>query len=75
MVFKLWFYPMKLLGKILLAFTALMIFVSITLWILATNIKPETIKQLVSNKITAITHKQSQIDGTISWQLFPRPGL
>lgn len=39
------------------------------------NIKPETIKQLVSNKITAITHKQSQIDGTISWQLFPRPGL
>ncbi|HAT9024997.1 TPA: AsmA family protein, partial [Legionella pneumophila subsp. pneumophila] len=75
MAFKLWFYPMKLLGKILLAFTALMIFVSITLWILAKNIKPETIKQLVSNKITAITHKQSQIDGTISWQLFPRPGL
>ncbi|GAN29392.1 AsmA family protein [Legionella pneumophila] len=66
---------MKLLGKILLAFTALMIFVSITLWILAKNIKPETIKQLVSNKITAITHKQRQIDGTISWQLFPRPGL
>ncbi|HAT8179820.1 TPA: AsmA family protein [Legionella pneumophila] len=66
---------MKLLGKILLAFTALMFFVSVTLWILAKNIKPETIKQLVSNKITAITHKQSHIDGTISWQLFPRPGL
>ncbi|HAT9651522.1 TPA: AsmA family protein, partial [Legionella pneumophila subsp. pneumophila] len=64
MVFKLWFYPMKLLGKTLLAFTALMIFVSITLWILAKNIKPETLKQLVNNKITAITHKQSQIDGT-----------
>ncbi|KGP64138.1 asmA protein [Legionella norrlandica] len=66
---------MKLLGKILLVFVALMIFTSITLWVLAKNIKPETIKQLVSNKITAITHKQSHIDGSISWQLFPRPGL
>lgn len=66
---------MKLLGKILLAFIALMIFTSITLWVLAKNINPETIKQLVSNQITAITHKQSHIDGTISWQIFPRPGL
>ncbi|KTD52600.1 AsmA family protein [Legionella quateirensis] len=66
---------MKLLGKTLLAALVLIIFAFITLWILAKNIKPETIKQLVSNQITALTHKKSQINGDIYWQVFPRPGL
>lgn len=66
---------MKLLGKILLGIVALILFASVTLWILAKNIKPETIKQLVNNQITAITHKKSQINGDISWQILPRPGL
>ncbi|KTD62824.1 AsmA family protein [Legionella shakespearei] len=66
---------MKLLGKILLGIFALILFASATLWILAKNIKPETIKQLVNGQITAITHKKSQINGDIFWQIFPRPGL
>ncbi|MCL9685598.1 AsmA family protein [Legionella maioricensis] len=66
---------MKLLGKIVLTLLSLLLLASVILWILAKNINPETIKKLVSNQITALTHKQSHIDGTISWQLFPRPGL
>lgn len=66
---------MKLLGKSLLAVLVLIIFAFITLWILAKNIKPETIKQLVSNQLTTLTHKKSQINGDIFWQVFPRPGL
>lgn len=66
---------MKLLGKILISICIFIIFTSFGLWILAKNIKPETLKTLVNNQITALTHKKSEIDGTISWQLFPRPGL
>lgn len=66
---------MKLLGKIVLAVFALMIFTSVTLWILAKNINPETIKQLVNNQINTLTHKNTRINGSISWQIFPRPGL
>lgn len=66
---------MKLLGKLILVVTALLFITSITLWILAKNINPETVKKLVNNKISALTHKKSHVDGAISWQLLPRPGL
>ncbi|BCA95944.1 hypothetical protein TUM19329_23050 [Legionella antarctica] len=66
---------MKLLGKIALTLLSLLLVTSIILWVLAKNINPETIKKLVGSQITTLTHKQSHIDGTISWQLFPRPGL
>ena len=66
---------MKLLGKIVLTLLSLLLLASIILWVLAKNINPETIKKLVGNQITTLTHKQSHIDGAISWQLFPRPGL
>ena len=66
---------MKLFGKIVSALLSLILITSIILWVLAKNINPETVKNLVNNQITALTHKKSRIDGTISWQLFPRPGL
>lgn len=66
---------MKLLKKTFLVLLSLILFTAITLWILAKNINPETTKQLISNQISALTHKKSHIDGAISWQLFPRPGL
>ncbi|CAM2973981.1 AsmA family protein [Legionella worsleiensis] len=66
---------MKILGKaVITAFILLIVLLSI-LWILAKNIQPEAIKQLVNNQISALTHKKSQINGAISWQIFPRPGL
>ncbi|MCL5272026.1 MAG: AsmA family protein, partial [Gammaproteobacteria bacterium] len=66
---------MKLLGKSLLALFFLILLAFVTLFILAKNIKPETIKNLVSKQITALTHKKSLINGDIFWQVFPRPGL
>lgn len=66
---------MKLLGKCVLALLVLVLLSSITLWVLAKNIKPDTMKQLVCDQITSLTHKKSQINGDISWQLLPRPGL
>jgi AsmA protein len=66
---------MKLLGKIVLALLSIIMAASIVLWVLAKNINPDIIKQQVTNQITALTHKPSRIDGTISWQLLPRPGL
>ena len=66
---------MKWLGKSILALLSLLVLTAIILWVLAKNINPETIKQLVSNQITNLTHKKSLIEGSIHWQLFPRPGL
>ena len=66
---------MKLLGKFVLAVLSMVLATSIILWILAKNISPEIIKQQVTKQITALTQKKSHIEGAISWQLFPRPGL
>ncbi|RUR11969.1 AsmA family protein [Legionella sp. km772] len=66
---------MKLLGKIFLVLFSLIFLVSAALWFFTKNIQPETIKRFVAQQITAITHKESQIDGAISWQFFPNPSL
>jgi uncharacterized protein involved in outer membrane biogenesis len=66
---------MKFLRKILFSIITLSLLASLTLWILTKSINPETIKQLINQQITLATHKESQINGAISWQLFPRPGL
>lgn len=66
---------MKLLGKTFLVFSGLILVASATLWFFTKNIQPETIKRFIAQQITAITHKESQINGTISWQFFPNPSL
>ncbi|MGL6029139.1 MAG: AsmA family protein, partial [Legionella sp.] len=66
---------MRLLGKIVIALLALILLASTALWTFSQYIKPETLQRLVSNQLSAITHKKSQVDGDISWQLLPRPGL
>lgn len=66
---------MKWLKKIALVLFALILVTSLMLWIFAKNINSDTIKQLVSKQITTLTHKNSHLDGPISWQLIPRPGL
>lgn len=66
---------MRLLGKIVIALLALILLASTALWTFSQYIKPETLQRLVSNQLSAITHKKSQVDGGISWQLLPRPGL
>lgn len=66
---------MKWLGKIAFILASFLIITSLVLWLLAKNINSTTIKEYVTAQITKITCKKSSIDGTISWQLLPRPGL
>ena len=66
---------MKLFGKILIILIVLILLGSATIWVLAKNINPDTIKHLVNSQMTTLTHKKSQINGDISWKIFPRPGL
>ncbi len=66
---------MKLLGKTLLALLSLVLLASVSLWLFTKNMQPETIKRFVAQQISAITHKESQINGAISWQFFPNPSL
>lgn len=66
---------MRSLGKVVVAFFALIIFTSASLWVFTKNSKPEAIKAFVAQQISTLTHKESHINGDISWQLFPRPSL
>ena len=66
---------MKLLKTIIIILLSLVILTSLVIWVITKNINPQIIKELVNQEITRLTHKNSRIDGVISWQLFPRPGL
>ncbi len=66
---------MKLLKRSFYFLLTLLILILISLWVLSQTIKPETVKQFVNSRLTSITHKTTQIDGLIAWQLFPRPGV
>lgn len=62
-----------LLKKILITLT-LLIFLSIALlWMLKNIISPDYIKQLISEKISAVTKEPTRVHGEVRWQIFPRP--
>lgn len=73
--FLAWLFIMKIVAKTLLGLLVLVIFTSTALWIVTKNIKSETIQRFVANQISVLTHKESHINGAISWQLLPRPAL
>ncbi|MDI9819469.1 MULTISPECIES: AsmA family protein [unclassified Legionella] len=66
---------MKFLKKLLATFVVIFILTTIILWVLAKSIKPEIIKDYISSQLTSLTAQPSQVEGDISWQLFPRPGV
>lgn len=66
---------MKLLKKLLAALISLLIVTSLILWALAKSINPETVKNYLSTELSALTQMNSRVDGDISWQVFPRPGI
>ncbi|MBA3535399.1 MAG: AsmA family protein [Tatlockia sp.] len=66
---------MKSLKKILAALIAVILTATILLWILAKSVKPEVIKNYVSSQLSELTHQNSKVEGDISWQVFPRPGI
>jgi len=66
---------MNLLKKSLLSFFFLVIITLIVLWALTKSIKPEAIKDIINHQLLTLTSQKSRINGDISWQLFPRPGI
>ena len=66
---------MKLIKKISIGLFIFLTTTSIILWILAKNTNPDTIKNMVNTQLSAITNKKTAIKGTLSWHLFPMPGI
>ncbi|ASQ45567.1 AsmA family protein [Legionella clemsonensis] len=66
---------MKLLKKLFVFLAVFVLVATLILWTLAKSISPEVVKDYVSTQLTSLTNQQSQIEGDISWQLFPRPGI
>ncbi|KTC78068.1 AsmA family protein [Legionella brunensis] len=66
---------MKFLKKLIVTLFAFLIITGVTLWALAKSISPTVVKDYVSSQLSALTHQQSRVDGDISWQIFPRPGI
>lgn len=57
---------------------ALISFLAITLlifWFLKQTIKPELLKQVINTRLSSFTAQRCQIDGTLTWHLFPKPSV
>lgn len=57
---------------------ALLIFLLIgmlTCYFFIKSLKPEYIKNYVGTQLSALTNQKSSVNGTISWQIFPQPGV
>src|SRR5436309_1858139 len=66
---------MQFLKKFVVAFLALLLLISLFLWALTKTISPDAMRDFVRLRITALTGQPSDVKGTISWQLFPHPGI
>lgn len=66
---------MKFLKKLIISLCALLLLVTIVLWALAKSVSPTVIKDYVSTQLTTLTDQKSRVNGDISWQIFPRPGI
>ena len=66
---------MKLLKKLLATLLIVILITTIALWVLARSVKPEVVKNYVNSRTISLTHQNSKVEGDISWQVFPRPGI
>lgn len=66
---------MKFLKKTLIILFVILFLAAAALWILAQSTNPETIKNIVTNQLTAATNKKSTITGSLGWQIFPAPAI
>ncbi|MBA2711385.1 MAG: AsmA family protein [Tatlockia sp.] len=66
---------MKPFKKIFAALLAIILTATIFLWVLAKSVKPEFVRNYVSLQVSALTNQNAKVEGNISWQLFPRPGI
>ncbi len=66
---------MKLIKKTLLALIIIFIFSGVAVWVLTKTVKPTVVNNLINKQLGRLTAQKSHIDGDITWQLFPRPGV
>lgn len=66
---------MNALKKIAFVFTTILLFLCLGLWIISQNITHKAVKDLINDKLSAITTEKSHIEGDVLWQLFPHPGI
>lgn len=73
--FYAYFIPMKYIKRLVLTLLGLIVMTTTIFWILSRSVNPETIKNYLGSQLHHLTGMPSKIDGDISWQLFPRPGI
>jgi|GEM_PF-2557135 len=66
---------MKLIKKLFAAALMFLLITSLALWVLSRSIKPEMLREYISGQLSHITAQKSQINGEMTWQLFPQPGI
>ena len=74
-ILSLYLTHMKPIKKILLALTIIIVLTGLAIWILTKTIKPSVINDLINKQLSALTAQKSHVDGDITWQLLPRPGI
>jgi AsmA protein len=66
---------MKYIKKSLISIVIVLFVASVALWVMIRNTTPEIINSIITEHLTILTDKQSQIKGTVTWQLLPIPGI
>ncbi|MGQ3889494.1 AsmA family protein [Legionella sp. CNM-1927-20] len=66
---------MRFFKKFVVFLLALFLFISFFFWLLTKAISPSILKDFVTSKVKIYTAQPCEIEGNISWQLFPRPSV
>ncbi|MFC3907768.1 AsmA family protein [Legionella dresdenensis] len=66
---------MKIIKKLIVCLLVLFLAFTTFLGILSKTISPEIVRKYVNTELTALTSQPAQINGDISWQLLPLPGI
>lgn len=66
---------MSLIKKLFVAIASITVVIGLSVWSLTKIIKPTVVNDIINKQLSTLTAQKSHVDGDISWQLFPRPGI
>ncbi|KTC97493.1 putative asmA protein [Legionella geestiana] len=66
---------MKILKRVALAVAFILIISSVLLWGLTQSISKDTLSEWINARLSSIAGQPARIEGGISWQLLPAPGV
>ncbi|STX51246.1 putative asmA protein [Legionella busanensis] len=66
---------MRLLKKFAVILLGFILLLSFFFWLITSAVSPTIFKDFVTLKIKTYTQQPCEIEGNISWQLFPRPSI